>query len=739
MRHLQTTGTDPYRSAARSSQDLALNLDPSHLLHSVSPDGLIAAAGAVVVALLLAVYLTARISRSRAGQQQESATEDGTAKQARLFSGIGPQAFVALGGVAVSAYGLWGFATNKHMAALPTPLAFGFIGTFDAAEMILFGMLYRAADPKTGWTPELKLMHKTAWVLVAFSASMNAVHATTWYGRPVLAAVPALAAWLIELQLRAKLLKKVDPLTPVDLSAKPGPLKLLSLSWTYIWAWLFARFDIDINANNGEISKGALAQRAAQQVYRLRESLEPLTVLQKQQEAAGTLSRTEAKQLVSLTKEITPLRKKAQKALDHSNMATDSDQALAMMRRFTTLVRVDDVALQDCKDSEGQVALMEQLAVIPAARLIETSKRAAEVQKELTRSVDARDAAEAARERSVEAMEAAIAEREKAEAARLEAEEATRQARETAELAAAEAERAATARQQAEDARLESLSEITDMSQKAEELRKAAEAQQQALAEAADKRRQQEAAGLTAAQQKEDLDAELEAVRAELERLAAAKQEAVDAERQAAEDANRAAATALELQGRSEALAAEVRQQAERAEEAAELLRKTQEDAGKMAEVLAERDAEAEAQQVAVREAAAVLARLRAEIRDQLPQGTTLPTEVPTFTGSPDKQAAWEDYLQAVSRDEKPPTAGDITAKYGTAGGTVRGWLVEFRAKRAEMIAAGLPSGTEHRADAAQRQPSTGSTQPSASRARDHEAAEDGSTAGLITNQRVGV
>jgi hypothetical protein len=131
--------------------------------------------------------------------------------------------------------------------------------------------MYRAADPEAGWTRELRLMHRTAWLLVSFSAAMNAVHAPNWWARPVLAAVPALAAWLIELQLRSKL-HHVKP--GQDDDARPGPARLLALLWQHAWAELFALLGLDARTSSSAIARAALVQRAAMRVYRLRLALE---------------------------------------------------------------------------------------------------------------------------------------------------------------------------------------------------------------------------------------------------------------------------------------------------------------------------------------------------------------------------------------------------------------------------------------------------------------------------------
>jgi hypothetical protein len=731
MRHSQDTGSDTHWSAAHSSQQLAIDLSPSHLLHGVSPDVLVAVAGLVAITVSVVGYLTSRAvwrGLARGRRRNREALTETEGRKARLFSGIGPQAVVAAGGVCVSIHGLWGFATGT--AKLPDVLAVGFIGTFDLAEMVLFGMLYRAADPEVGWTDELRLMHKTAWTLVGFSSAMNAVHAPNWWARPVLAAIPALAAWLIELQLRAKLTKK----TALDTSARPGPLLLLRRIWQHAWSWLFAVFNLDADASNGQISRGALAQRAAHQAYRLRNALQPAAALQAKADRGLQLSRSEQKQL----KELAPLRRRAQLALDNSAMGVDAELTLDVFRRLTTLIRVDDVAMIP-GTPEKTIAMAEELAVVPAAQLIAASKRAEEKAAEAERSEAARQEAERARLAELEALEEIRSEQRRAEAARLTAEEIARKALLAAEKAEAEAERSAAARQQAEDARQRSVDEMAEMSETAAALKAEAEAEEKRLADAADRRRRQEEAGTSAAQKNEDLEAELARARTELQHLASTKEGASDAAQQAVASARAAEEKLEELRRQTKDLETMVTETVGQAERASDLRREKEREAREWAELAAQREADAEARQRAVREAEAALARLRQEVREQLPAGTVLPVEVPVFAGSAAKQLAWEEYLKAVSQGRTPDTPGEIAAATGNAESTVRNWMVEFRQKRTEMIAAGVEFGTEHRARAAEQQPSANGGQPSSSRASGLGHPEETSSAALIAGQRQAV
>ncbi|WP_125056216.1 DUF2637 domain-containing protein [Streptomyces paromomycinus] len=352
------------------------------------------------------------------------------------LAGIGPQAVVALGGVAVSVYGLWGFAIET--VHLPELLAAAFICVFDAAEMVLLVMLYRAADPEVGWTRELRLMHRTAWTLVGFSGAMNAVHAASWWAKPVLAAVPALAAWLIELQLRSKLhAVHADE----DDDARPGPARLLALLWQHAWAAVFALLGLDARSSSSAITRAAQAQRAAQRVYRLRLALEnPAPAVTSSPRALRRSGRRTER-----------LRRRAQTALDRADVGTDTRQSLALAQRMTTLTRAAEVALLDYTDTPKVVATFEGLAVTPAADRITASAAAREAE-------DARQRADAARVR-------AESERQEADAARQRAEE---------ELSAARQELA-----RVEDARRKLLKEQEDISEQTEDARqRAADARQ---------------------------------------------------------------------------------------------------------------------------------------------------------------------------------------------------------------------------------------------------------------------
>ncbi|MGW1529255.1 hypothetical protein [Streptomyces sp. NPDC001588] len=386
----------------------------------------------------------------------------GRLRKSAWLSGIGPQAVVALGGVAVSVHGLWGFATQT--SALPKVLAVAFIAVFDAAEMTLLVMMYRSADPEKGWTRELRLMHRTAWMLVSFSAAMNAVHAPNWWARPVLAAVPALAAWLIELQLRSKL-HHVRP-GQDDEGGRPGPARLIALLWQHAWAELFALLGLDARTNSSAIARAALVQRAALRVYRLRLALE-----------AGR------------TRRVRRWRRRAQKALDRADVATDRAQALALVRRLAALTRADEVATLDYRQPGKVLALIEDLAVTPAVEREEASTLAGEANAARERAETARQEADRARQEAEDARQRAAEElaaaRQELERVRLDQAALLEQGDDANGRAAAARQQEEAARQRAADARQEEQA----ARQRADMLMQQAQQQADALAHQAQQAR----------------------------------------------------------------------------------------------------------------------------------------------------------------------------------------------------------------------------------------------------------
>ncbi|MGK4586071.1 hypothetical protein [Kitasatospora sp. HPMI-4] len=733
MRHNQGTASRPGWSATESSQASGLNLHQLNVLHGVSPSVLVATAGAVAIAVIVVAYFAGKAlwrSSARARRRTRAAVVATDGRKPRLFAGIGPQAVVALGGVAVSVYGLWGFGTD--FAKLPLELRVGFVSVFDAAELVLFGMLYRSADRDTGWTDELRLMHRTAWTLVSFSAAMNAVHAPNWWSRPVLAAIPALSAWLIELQLRAKL---HDPNADEDEGAVAGPLRLLVLLWQRAWAELFAKLGLDPRTTRGKLARSALAQRAAQKAYKLGLVLEPIVALQEKKDGGTALSRGEEKRLQKGLKDVVALRKRAQTAIDRSDMATDSAQALALVRRLVGLTRVDDVALAGKKDPQQIMSLLEELAVVPAANLIESSARAAEAESARQRAEDARLAAETARQRAEDETKAAREEASRAQTAREEAEKIkadalieTANARKAAQDADGARQRAEDARQRAEAGLSEDAKKVADLQSEADE---AVAARDKALEELEEIR----SATAAAVGEHQSIAEQAEGAQRDLTQLSEAREQAAAQRATAQRELERAASELTRVKESIEALGSDHRQASEAARLAADQQKEIEDRAAAAKSALRELGENEAALRVRISEAAAVLNRLRGEVADSVDPDLSTLGEGPVWK-SEAKEAGWRDWLREILAGRAEPTGAELAARHGVDDGTGRNWLLTFRAKRAQMIAAEAVSADARLPRAAAQEPRADHAEPRTNRAPAPEEGEDGPRRTRINGQR---
>ncbi|MFE6885841.1 hypothetical protein [Streptomyces sp. NPDC057702] len=584
-------------------------------------------------------------------------------KMPRPLAGIGPQAVVALGGVAVSVHGLWAFAVE--VAALPRLLAVGFISVFDLAEMTLLAMMYRQADPATGWTPELRLMHRTAWLLVAFSCAMNAIHAPSWWARPVLGAIPALAAWLIELKLRAKL---HDPQAEADQDARPGPLRLVVLGWQHLWAGIFAVLGLDAAGRGSSIARAALAQRAAHASYRLRLALETRAAL-------GLLSPRAKKRADA---QVERRRRAAQRALDRADIATDSAQALSMARRMAALTGVDGVAQLAYDDAERVMSMLEGLAVVPAAEHITASTRALEAEDARQRAESARQEAETARHRAAEETEAAQQRLEEITKAVAEAAQGAEDAREEAERVEAARQRAEAARQEAEAARQRAIDAREEAERRTALLRTEAQTLQERLERLDGERGSAEQRADGARHERAEMQEALGLLRGELADLSAARERAT-------EDLARATATTERAREQAATLVAQSRDLAHRADQHRKSVTEAEAARGE-----AQRAAQAAAQEAERCRAELAAAQTALErVRGELAAHTT-PGPVPDGSGrvfeSDAKQRGYEHYRALSRAGRAEPRAVDLAARFGVSEGNARNWVRDFRATHAREL-----------------------------------------------------
>jgi hypothetical protein len=267
MRLIQTTaGVHPsWSQAARTSQGVDWLSAVDRAVSGTPAWVLTVTVGAVVLTLLGMAYLTGRglwraAERARRRRRAEHDKAKAESIEAVEDDSLGLRLIVmALGGMSVSLYGMWGFA--REQAGLPAPFAVGFLAMFDLTELTLFTLLYRRANPKLGWTSQLRLMHNTAWSLVIVSAAANWIHAPNATAAPFLAAMPVTAAWVIELEFRSRM-RGTEAV-----SEKAGPVKLASMLWEKGWAALFAGLDLDPSSKNGQLIRAVLAKKASRRLF----------------------------------------------------------------------------------------------------------------------------------------------------------------------------------------------------------------------------------------------------------------------------------------------------------------------------------------------------------------------------------------------------------------------------------------------------------------------------------------
>lgn len=728
MRLSQTTaGVHPsWSQAAGTGQSFDWSSTLDRAVSGTPAWALVVTAAAVLLAVLAVVYLAVRSlwraserKRQRRREDAEKAAAKGGESEVLGLGGMGRQAYVALCGMAVSIYGMWGFATQT--AQLPHPIAVGFIAMFDAMELVLFSQLYRRANPKVGWTPELKMINSTAWTLVAVSATANVIHAPNPVSAPFLGFVPIGAAWVIKLELQARMSgsEKID-------ESKAGPVRLLVLLWTKGWAAAFSGLGLDPRSTSGQVARATLAKKAADRLFKLRTALEQQAMLIQNHQA-------KRRDLARALNELDGLRRKATSAMERSDFALDSSQALAVLRGLAGWTRVDDVATVDTSDTPAVMRLMEEVAILPSAARIENAERAAELAAQAERAAQAQVEAEQARERAEEEKRSAVEEKAAAEAAREEAEEALARAAEETASAKEEAARAEDARERAEAARKRAESEMTEESRNVAVLERRAEEEQDKLAKAQAELGRVQDLIVDESERRRVAAGEVASIRGQLERLVNERTSAEDTTRAKTAEARRAEGEVERLRSTLIEAQGAVREHTTAAERAAELRREAEENQRQAAEAAARTRAEA-------REAAELLESLRPQLADRLggeAEAAAL-AAVPAFR-SPEKQAGWEQYVGAVREGRELPTYKELAVAYGVSEGNTRNWLLEFGRIRAAMIASGgarQAGGETERPESRRAEASSARHEPSDHRADGHERAEDAAQAPSISGQR---
>ena len=726
MRLFQTTsGLHPsWSQAAGTGQGFDWSSTLDRALSDTPAWVLVVTAGALLLALLAVAYVGGRglwraseRTRKRRKAEHDRARAEGTEPEEE---GLGLRLIVmALGGMSVSLYGMWGFATEQ--AQLPQLFAVGFLAMFDLTELTLFTLLYRRANPKVGWTPQLRLMHNTAWALVLVSALANWIHAPSATAAPFLAVMPVTAAWVIELEFRSRMRG-----TETVSEEKAGPVKLATMLWEKGWAALFAGLDLDPTTKNGQIIRAALAKKASRRLFRLRTLLERQAKLVEGKKA-------KRRDLTRAVAELEKARKSATRSMDRADFAVDSGQALAVLRGLAGWTRVDDVAMVDTANTPAVTQLMEEVAILPSAKRIEAAERAAELEEKAERAEAARVDAEAARERAEAEKRAAVEAKAAAETARKDAEKALGSAREETEAARIEKERAVDARQRAEDARKRAEEELTEDARNVAKLAERAQEEQKKLAEAAGELARVQGLVAEETERRKTAADEVASIRGHLDRMLTEQRGARDTTDSLTAEARRIGGEVERLQAALTTAQTALHEHTEAAERAVEQ-RESAEEAQRLAAAAAART-RAEAA-----EAAQLLESLRPQLADRLGgQAEAVALAAAPAFRSEAKQAGWEEYIGAIRAGRELPNAQELAVAYGVSEGNARNWLIDFSKIRAAMIANGgarQPEGETARSEGSRAVPSSARQEPSDHRADGHERTEDAAQPLAINGQR---
>ncbi|MGW0785908.1 hypothetical protein [Streptomyces sp. NPDC002913] len=624
---------------------------------------------AVVTATLSLALIYSRI---RKGRKAVILSAGGRAHEARAtVAAAGPLAILGACGMVLSLYGLYGFATeNMELGPL---FAIPIMAIFDLAEVTCFVSLYRSASVEQAWTRPMRRTRRMAWGLVAASAAMNAAHAPgNAMAMVVFAAVPAISAKLIEFELDKQMAANAGQ----EDDGGPGLVRLVQLAYTHAWAGVFARLGFDAESKDGLIHQDARLRRAARQIHYLRSALTA------QDELSSTVT---ARRKKRARKAVERRQAKAELAIDVAGIAGDTPAQLTLARNLVTRGRVADLARMDVRDPQGIMTTLEELAIVPSVKAIESGVKAAQAE---ARRKEAEEAADAARQAQAAAEAEAVRVREEAE----EAADTARQAQAAAEAEAVrvreEAEQADRARDAADSMRLKLAAEVEQLSAQADALRTSTTA--------SDSERRQLSTRLAELTKKAEETAQtVERRKREAEDAHAQARQAARSRSEAQTAAEAAQVTVSQLEERAEALRNEAeRHEGERREHtvAIERLadeRRQAEAAHREAQAKAERAREEASAAEQTRRAALVAMRhARVEMLDAL---TSPDAHEPPRWTSPAKMRGWELYMHKVRTDGVEPTDAELAGTDRDTS-TARKWLVDFRAELARTTASALPA-----------------------------------------------
>ncbi|MER6845801.1 DUF2637 domain-containing protein [Streptomyces platensis] len=647
-----------------------------HQLTSQMPQWAPYAAASAAVALLSFGILVYRKRASTAAQLPAPARVLHAAAPTALAA-AGPLAILGVCGMAVSLYGLYGFATDTM--ELPQLFAFPFMALFDVAEATCFVSLYRSAAVESTWTTPMRRTRRMAWGLVAASSGMNGAHAPgNHIAMVAFAIVPIISAKLIEHELDKQLDANAEHRDQDD--AQPGLVSLVQLSYHRMWDALFTRWGLDPNAR-GKVSQKIRIRRAATLVRELGRALDAVDALPAD-EKPRRRRRTEG--------QVERLSDRAEKAVDAAEIAGDTAGSLMLAQCLTTRGRVGDLARVELDQPLKVAALLEDMAIVPSVTAMEAGVRAAEAEErveaarqDLESLLTAQQAAQEAATEAEARAATAQTRTDEAKAARQEAEEAEASARRRQRAINDAATEAEAARQEAEEAaqaareRAGWLNDsLTATAQQKDEA--------QRLADDAGRKVQQ------AQNRVRDLQDAADAAQRDTQKA----QEAKEAAERKAGEAEKAVREARKQVG-------DLQQQAEDKAKAirgatAELSRLSDECQAVREEIAALRKRQSldeEAARTAHAERLAAEAALR-HAREALLDALTSPepydeTREPRWT-SEAKRAGWDLYQRTVRDSGVEPSDDELAAVGHRDPSTARKWLTEFRTEHARRTAAAL-------------------------------------------------
>uniref|UniRef100_UPI002F9087E4 hypothetical protein n=1 Tax=Streptomyces albidoflavus TaxID=1886 RepID=UPI002F9087E4 len=623
-----------------------------------------------------AIVVAVAYQRRRRSRQALLPGGSSSASTAPPVAAAGPLAALGACGMALSLYGLYGFATVEM--GLDWYWAVPVMAIVDLAEITCFVSLYRSAAAESSWTRPMRRTRHMAWTLVAASAAMNAAHAPSDRLSAVIffALVPVTSAKLIEFELDKRMSANGEG--EDDHGAGPGLGRLMQIAYTRVWANLFARLGWDAATKDGLIHREARIRQTAKSLHLLRRELDAKDKATGRRQEKRAARRVEA------------LQGKAERAIDMAGIAGDTPAQLTLARALATRGRVKDLARMDVRDPMSIVRTLEELAIVPSAEAIAAGAAAAEAQQQQREAEQARDDAraemEAARAKAVEVKAEADARHAEAEEMLSRARRSVADAEERATAAAARAEKADQLADKAEE-------EHRSLGAQVEELRREAAGIQGTASAGQETHRR-----LT--RQLAELREAIESAESEA-RTRRREADAMRTEAQQAQGRYRSTRTEIE---QAEGALSRLQEQARVLQEETQGLVREKED---QAAAVAKWDAEARAAQAAAQRAQEEAMRTteaaeRAEAtrraatvalqqaKDDLMDALTDPTpyEPPRWT-SPAKMRGWELYLHRVTTEGAEPTDSELAGEERDPS-TARRWLAEFRTELARRTAAGL-------------------------------------------------